>query len=156
MLYDSVGQHYQSQSKGMKKGIVTYKGKKLTEKEIQEVSNIISDFTTKIDEEIGGSELKLLEIRDLKNSIELSRQTINNLKNDFKRNIFYVFLGGLIGIISSFLLLKYQSTSEERIIQLSKLLTEKNEQQSDFQKRLNDMNKELFSLRKELDSLKKK
>ena len=140
----------------MKEKDVTYKGKKLSKKEIQEVCNIINDFSTKIDEEIGGSELKLLEIRDLKNSIELSKRAIDNLKNEFKRNIFYVLLGGLIGFISSYTLTTFQSKSEERIIELSKLLNEKNEQQTDFQKHLNDMSKEIFSLQKELDSLKKK
>jgi hypothetical protein len=39
---------------------------------------------------------------------------------------------------------------------LSKLLSEKNEQQSDFQKRQNDMNIELLFLKTELDSLKMK
>jgi len=71
-------------------------------------------------------------------------------------NIIYIFLGGLIGFISSYTLTSYQSKSEERIIELSKLLLEKNESQTDFQKRLNDMNKEIFSLRKELDYLKSK
>ena len=90
----------------------------------------------------------------LEHNTKLAKIAIESHKSDFKMNIIYIFLGGLIGFISSYTLASFQSKSEERIIQLSKLLLEKNEQQSDFQKRLNDMSKEIFSLRKELDSLK--
>jgi len=90
----------------------------------------------------------------LEHNTKLAKVAIESHKSDFKMNIIYIFLGGLIGFISSYTLASVQSKSEERIIQLSKLLLEKNEQQSDFQKRLNDMNKEIFSLQKELDSLK--
>jgi hypothetical protein len=97
------------------------------------------------------------EILDyLEYNTELAKVAINSHKSDFKINIIYIFLGGLIGFISSYSLTKFQSKSEERIIELSKLLNGKNEKQSDFQKHLNDMSKELFSLRKELDSLKNK
>ena len=128
----------------------------MSKKEIKSAVETISDFNTMLSDEIGKSDLKLLEIRSLKNGIELSKQTIESLKNDFKRNIFYIFIGGFIGFISSYTLTTFQSKSEERIIELSKLLNGRNEQQSDFQKHLNDMNKEIFSLRKELDSLKNK
>ena len=128
----------------------------MSKKEIKSAVETISDFNTMLADELGESDLKLLEIRSLRTGVELSKQTLINLKSDFKRNIFYILVGGLIGFISSYTLTTFQSKSEERIIELSKLLNGKNEQQSDFQKRLNDMNKELFSLRKELDSLKKK
>jgi ribosomal protein S8 len=128
--------------------------KKMSKKEIKDAVETISDFNTMLSVELGKSDLKLLEIRSLKNGIELSKQTIESLKNDFKRNIFYVLLGGLIGFISSYSLTKFQSKSEERIVQLSKLLNEKNEQQADFQKRLTDMNNAILELQTDLDSLK--
>jgi hypothetical protein len=90
----------------------------------------------------------------LESNTKLAIVAIDSHKSNFKMNIIYIFLGGLIGFISSFTLTSYQSKSEERIIELSKLLNEKNEPQSDFQKRLNDMNIELYYLRKEIDSLK--
>ena len=150
-LYLSITNHTQTVSKHLLK---MSEKNKMTKKEIEEATKIIADFNTMLSDKLGKSDIKLLEIRSLKSGIELSKATLQNLKNDFKRNIFYVLLGGLIGIISSLLLSKYQATSEERIIELSKLLTEKNEQQSDFQKRLNDMNTELLLLKTELDSLK--
>jgi hypothetical protein len=126
----------------------------MSKKEIKSAVETISDFNTMLSDEIGKSDLKLLEIRSLKNGIELSKKTIDSLKNDFKRNMFYIFIGGLIGFISSYTLTSFQSKSEERIIELSKLLNGRNESQSDFQKRLNDMSTELFSLKTEIDSLK--
>ena len=126
----------------------------MTKKEIEEATEIIGDFNTMLSDKLGKSDIKLLEIRSLKSGIELSKATLENIKNDFKRNIFYVLLGGLIGFISSYTLTSFQSQSEERITELSKLLNEKNGQQSDFQKHLNDMNTELLSLKKELDSIK--
>jgi hypothetical protein len=105
-------------------------------------------------EKIKGIPKEVLEY--LEHNTELAKVAINSHKSDFKMNIIYIFLGGLIGFISSYTLTSYQSKSEERIIELSKLLLEKNEPQTDFQKHLNDMNKEVSSLRKELDYLKNK
>jgi hypothetical protein len=92
--------------------------------------------------------------KELNNNIKIL--TEKSLKNDFLKNIFYIFIGGLIGLMSSYILTTTQSKSEDRIIQLSKLLNEKNESKVDFQKHLNDMNIELLSLKKGIDSLKYK
>ncbi|WP_370175631.1 hypothetical protein [Leeuwenhoekiella palythoae] len=126
----------------------------MSKKEIKDAVETISDFNTMLSDELGKSELKLLEIRSLKNGIELSKQTIESLKNDFKRNIFYVLLGGLIGFITSYSLSTIQSKREDRIVELSKLLTEKNEQQADFQQHMADMNTLILELKTEIDSLK--
>jgi hypothetical protein len=129
---------------------------KMSKKETKEAIDVIRDFNTMLGDENGNSDLKLLEIRSLRTGVALSKQALINLKNEFKRNIFYILVGGLIGFISSYMLLKFQSKSEERIIELSKLLNEKNESKVDFQKHLNDTNIELLSLKKEIDSLKYK
>ncbi|PKQ46659.1 hypothetical protein [Confluentibacter flavum] len=125
----------------------------MTDKETEEAIKIIKDFTSLINDESGKSDIKMLEIRSLKSSIELSEKTLISLKNQFWYNLMYVLIGGAIGLCTT---MAVQYNEGEEIERLHKSAYELNDKHDSLNIGLHEMRLEIISLKTELDSLKNK
>jgi hypothetical protein len=102
----------------------------------------------------GGIEKYLSNARIEKNlDFKIKELTRKSLKQDFKNNILYIFIGGLMSTIP--LVINEYSKKQESIL-LNKLLSEKNELEQDLKKIQNHMNTLQLELKTEIDSLKNK
>ncbi len=124
------------------------KDEELNKESTKEVKQLLADLR-----DSKGINRQVLETRNIKASIDLSNATLKKLKSDVWRNVLYIFIGAILGYMSSII---NQAKSTKEIELMNKLLLEKEKQSINFQTGLNEMHLELSSLKKELDSLNNK
>jgi len=98
-----------------------------------------------------GFNRSLLEVKNLKAVTNLAIEMRNKLKTDFWYNMIYLLIGSILTYTITFL---SSGNKQSELIELTRLITEKNAQEIQTQTEVRQMRLEITSLRKELDSLK--